>query len=38
MSFDTIADAIALVVIAVLAVIYWRGKRRLNRHPPDGQQ
>lgn len=37
MSFDTIANVIALAVIAALAVIYWHGKRRADHHPPGGQ-
>ncbi|MGH3226121.1 MAG: hypothetical protein ACRDPY_46850 [Streptosporangiaceae bacterium] len=35
MSFDTIANAVALAVIAVLAVVYWYGKRHGDsQHPP----
>lgn len=33
MSFDTIANAAALAVIAVLAVIYWYGKHHHGSQP-----
>jgi hypothetical protein len=37
-SFDIIANAAALAVIAVLAIIYWHGKRQRGNQPPGGQR
>jgi hypothetical protein len=37
-SFDTIANAVALAVIAVLAIIYWHGRRHQSSRPPGSRR
>lgn len=38
MSFDLIANVIALAVIATLGVLYWRGRRHHSTRPPGGRR
>jgi hypothetical protein len=37
-SFSTIANVAALAVIAVLAIIYWHGRRNQSTRPPRSRQ